>query len=170
MKNKYLLAAAFILAASSAAKAEMTVPDKVVAVLDGDTVDVLVDRKTIRIRLADIDAPEKNQPFGQRSRQSLARMVVGNPVAVDVKGTDRYGRTLGMVYAKICAPACVAVNANAEQIKAGMAWAYRFHEKATSPAMLQLETEARNKQVGLWSAPNAVEPWKWRHQKNAGSE
>ncbi|EBG8071303.1 thermonuclease family protein [Salmonella enterica subsp. enterica] len=140
---------------------------KVVRVLDGDTFELLVDQQPVRIRVTGIDAPEKDQPFGQRSRQSLAGMVDGNPVAVRVKGKDRYGRTLGAVYAKICAPSapCLAVYVNAEQVKTGMAWAYRFHGQAVDPAMLKLETQARGERVGLWSTPNAVEPWKWRHQK-----
>ncbi|HGV2041717.1 TPA: thermonuclease family protein [Escherichia coli] len=138
---------------------------KVVRVLDGDTFELLVDQRPVRIRVTGIDAPEKDQPFGQRSRQSLAGMVDNNPVAVLVRGKDRYGRTLGTVYAKICTPApCRSVYVNAEQVKAGMAWAYRFHGQAVDPAMLKLETQARSERVGLWSVPHAVEPWKWRHQ------
>ncbi|EAO8064073.1 hypothetical protein EGD12_21720 [Salmonella enterica] len=145
---------------------------KVVRVLDGDTFELLVDQRPVRIRVTGIDAPEKDQPFGQRSRQSLAGMVDGNPVAVLVKGKDRYGRTLGTVYAKICAPSvpCQTVHVNAEQVKAGMAWAYRFHGQAVDPAMLKLETQARSERVGLWSAPNAVEPWKWRHQMESAAK
>ncbi|ECD1574141.1 thermonuclease family protein [Salmonella enterica subsp. enterica serovar Virchow] len=145
---------------------------KVVRVLDGDTFELLVDQQPVRIRVTGIDAPEKDQPFGQRSRQSLADMVDGNPVAVRVKGKDRYGRTLGAVYAKICAPSapCHAVYVNAEQVKTGMAWAYRFHGQAADPAMLKLETKARSERVGLWSTPTAVEPWKWRHQKGSANE
>ncbi|HBM2415623.1 TPA: thermonuclease family protein [Salmonella enterica subsp. enterica serovar Heidelberg] len=145
---------------------------KVVRVLDGDTFELLVDQQTVRIRVTGIDAPEKDQPFGQRSRQSLAGMVDGNPVAVRVKGKDRYGRTLGAVYAKICAPSapCLAVYVNAEQVKTGMAWAYRFHGQAVDPAMLKLETQARSERVGLWSAPNAMEPWKWRHQMESAGK
>ncbi|HGE5121735.1 TPA: thermonuclease family protein [Escherichia coli] len=138
---------------------------KVGRVLDGDTFELLVDQQPVRIRVIGIDAPEKDQPFGKQSRQSLASMVDNNPVAVLVRGEDRYGRTLGTVYAKICTPApCRSVYVNAEQVKAGMAWAYRFHGQAVDPAMLKLETQARGERVGLWSAPNAVEPWKWRHQ------
>ncbi|HHZ0716550.1 TPA: thermonuclease family protein [Escherichia coli] len=101
---------------------------KVVRVLDGDTFELLVDQRPVRIRVTGIDAPEKDQPFGQRSRQSLAGMVDNNPVAVLVRGKDRYGRTLGTVYAKICATSapCHSVHVNAEQVKAGMAWAYRY--------------------------------------------
>ncbi|HHG2762756.1 TPA: thermonuclease family protein [Escherichia coli] len=145
---------------------------KVGRVLDGDTFELLVDQQPVRIRVIGIDAPEKDQPFGQRSRQSLASMVDNNPVAVLVRGKDRYGRTLGTVYAKICAPSapCHSVHVNAEQVKAGMAWAYRFHGQAVDPAMLKLETQARSERVGLWSAPNAVEPWKWRHQMESAGK
>ncbi|HGA7067000.1 TPA: thermonuclease family protein [Salmonella enterica subsp. enterica serovar Saintpaul] len=144
---------------------------KVGRVLDGDTFELLVDQQPVRIRVIGIDAPEKDQPFGKQSRQSLASMVDGNPVAVLVRGKDRYGRTLGTVYAKICPPApCRSVYVNAEQVKAGMAWAYRFHGQAVDPAMLKLETQARSERVGLWSAPNAVEPWKWRHQMESAGK
>lgn len=145
---------------------------KVVRVLDGDTFELLVDQQPVRIRVIGIDAPEKDQPFGQRSRQSLAGMIDRNSVAVRVKGKDRYGRTLGAVYAKICAPSapCRAVYVNAEQVKTGMAWAYRFHGQAVDPAMLKLETQARSERVGLWSVPNAVEPWKWRHQMESAGK
>ena len=144
---------------------------KVVRVLDGDTFELLVDQRPVRIRVTGIDAPEKDQPFGQQSRQSLASMVDNNPVAVLVRGKDRYGRTLGTVYAKICTPApCRSVYVNTEQVKAGMAWAYRFHGQAVDPAMLKLETQARSERVGLWSAPNAVEPWKWRHQMESAAK
>lgn len=145
---------------------------KVGHVVDGDTFELLVDEQPIpiRIRVAGIDAPEKDQPFGQQSRQSLAGLVNGHPVAVFVKGIDRYGRTLGTVYAKICAPACLSVYVNAEQVKVGMAWAYRLHGKAVDPTMVELETNARSERVGLWSTPAAIEPWKWRHQKGNTNE
>lgn len=145
---------------------------KVSRVLDGDTFELLIDEQPtpVRVRLTGIDAPEKEQPFGQRARQSLASMVNDNPVAVDVTDIDRYGRLLGTVYTKICAPACLSVDVNAEQVKNGMAWAYRFHNKAVIPAMLDLETKARNKNIGLWSDPNAVEPWKWRHQMKSANK
>lgn len=145
---------------------------KVGHVVDGDTFELLVDERPIpiRIRVAGIDAPEKDQPLGQQSRQSLAGLVNGHPVAVFVKGIDRYGRTLGTVYAKICAPACLSVYVNAEQVKAGMAWAYRLHGKAVDPTMVELETKARSERVGLWSTPAAIEPWKWRHQKGNTNE
>jgi micrococcal nuclease len=90
----------------------------VVGVLDGDTVDVLVDRKPVRVRLAEIDAPEKAQAFGTRSRQALAAAVFQQVVMVRTSGTDRYGRTIGTLLVD-------GRSINRLMVAQGMAWVYR---------------------------------------------
>lgn len=143
---------------------------EVVRILDGDTIDVLVNRQTVRVRLADIDAPESGQAFGQRARQRLADMTFRQQVEVVEKDTDRYGRTLGVVYAMMTYPGNAAqlTNVNAVMVQEGMAWAYRYYGKPTDPQMYALEQQARRERRGLWSDPNAQEPWKWRRaSKNA---
>ncbi|EIN3662836.1 thermonuclease family protein [Yersinia rohdei] len=129
---------------------------EVIRIIDGDTVEVLVNKKPLRIRLADIDAPESKQPFGQRSRQSLADLIFRHQVVIADKGTDRYNRTLGTIYTT------GNFNVNAEQVRRGMAWAYRYHERPTNAAMLTLEIEAKAARRGLWGDSSAIEPWKWR--------
>lgn len=129
---------------------------EVIRIIDGDTVEVLVNNKPLRIRLADIDAPESKQPFGQRSRQSLADLIFRHQVVIADQGTDRYNRTLGTIYTN------ENINVNAEQIRRGMAWAYRYHERPTNQTMLTLEIEAKAARRGLWGDSNAIEPWKWR--------
>ena len=48
----------------------------VVNVIDGDTITVLDSNKVQhRVRIAGIDAPEKNQPFGNASRKRLGELV-----------------------------------------------------------------------------------------------
>ncbi|EJD3148829.1 thermonuclease family protein [Salmonella enterica] len=136
---------------------------EVVRVLDGDTIDVLTDNKQVRVRLVGIDAPEKQQAFGQRARQYLAGLTFRRSIRVVEQETDRYGRTLGVVWID-------GQNINAAMVQQGMAWAYRYHERATDPAMLNIETQARTEKVGLWSDPHAIEPWKWRHQKKKQGE
>lgn len=86
----------FTLLFAGFARAELV--GQVVSILDGDTIDVLVDRHPVRVRLAQIDAPEKHQAFGTRSRQALAQLVFRLPVRVVEKGRDRYGRVIGTVY------------------------------------------------------------------------
>ena len=83
---------------------------RVVGVADGDTLTVLdAWRQQIKVRLAEIDAPEKAQPYGQRSKQALSGLCYGREAIIDNKGRDRYGRTIGRVR-------CGGVDVNAEQM------------------------------------------------------
>ncbi|MFU2883559.1 thermonuclease family protein [Pseudomonas aeruginosa] len=137
----------------SAARADFAGP--VIAILDGDTIDVLIDRQPVRVRLAQIDAPEKRQAFGTRSRQALSALVFRQSVTVADAGRDRYGRVLGTVYVS-------GVNVNAEMVRQGMAWVYRQY--ATDRSLFALENEARADRRGLWADPSPVPPWQFRRQ------
>ncbi|EEJ9946437.1 micrococcal nuclease, partial [Salmonella enterica subsp. enterica serovar Typhimurium] len=68
---------------------------KVTRVLDGDTIEVLQDKTPVRVRLANIDAPEKKQPFGSWSSKQLKSLIAGQPVTVTYMQKDRYGRVIG---------------------------------------------------------------------------
>ena len=142
---------------------------KVVRILDGHTVELATIPATVlayespnRLRLNGIDAPEKKQAFGQRSKQYLADLIGGKSVTVYFTKYDRYHRLLGDISLKECKPECRTLDVNAAMVHAGMAWAYRYHNEATSPKMASLEATARNSKQGLWQEPNPVEPWKWR--------
>ena len=69
----------------------------VVGITDGDTLTVLIAKQQLKIRLADIDAPESKQPFGTRSRQSLAALCFKKDARLETQGKDRYGSTIGTV-------------------------------------------------------------------------
>ena len=127
---------------------------RVVSVHDGDTLTVLVDRHQVKVRLTDIDAPELKQPFGTRSRQSLAELCFGKEATLDVRGQDRYKRTLAHV-------TCAGTDANAEQVRRGYAWTYTRYARANSP-LIAIQSEARSAHRGLWSEPSPVAPWEWR--------
>ncbi|EMZ5627905.1 TPA: thermonuclease family protein [Enterobacter asburiae] len=138
--------------------ASADISGRIVRVLDGDTVEVLeTGNRLTRVRLAGIDAPEKSQPFGQRSRQELTSMVAQRNVTITGEETDRYGRRLGTVWLG-------ATDVNAAQIRKGLAWVYRYHGKPVRPDYAVLEAEARRQSVGLWSEPGQTEPWHWRSQ------
>jgi endonuclease YncB( thermonuclease family) len=92
--SRQLVALAFCLLFLPPAHAE-TFTGKVVTILDGDTVEVLVDQRPQRVRLEGIDAPEKAQPFGARAKQRLADLVGGQVVTVESEKVDKYGRTVG---------------------------------------------------------------------------
>jgi endonuclease YncB( thermonuclease family) len=127
---------------------------RVVSVHDGDTLTVLIDHRQVRVRLTEIDAPELGQPFGKRSRQSLSELCFGKTAALDVRGRDRYKRTLAHV-------TCAGTDANAEQVRRGYAWTFVRYARPGSP-LLALESEARAAHRGLWQDSAPVPPWDWR--------
>jgi endonuclease YncB( thermonuclease family) len=106
------------------------------------------------VRLTDIDAPELHQPFGTRSKQSLSELCFGKIAALDVRGHDRYQRTLAQV-------TCAGTDANAEQVRRGYAWTFVRYARPGSP-LLALEKEARAAHRGLWQDSAPVPPWDWR--------
>jgi len=86
-----------ILVLPLSAKAE-TLVGKVVGVTDGDTIKVLVEERTIKVRLAEIDTPERGQPWASRAKQALSDKVFGDEIEVRVVTIDRYGRTVGHLW------------------------------------------------------------------------
>lgn len=150
------IALAASLALSSLAWADFT--GNVVSVADGDTITVLDAGKVQhKIRLSEIDAPEKAQPFGNRSKQALSALVYGKTVLIVDQGHDRYKRTIGRVYQG-------DVDVSAEQVKQGMAWVYRKYSKDVT--LPPLEDEAKAQRLGLWADAEPVPPWTWRHSKH----
>lgn len=122
-----------------------TLQGRVVGVTDGDTVKVLDASHTEwKIRLMGIDAPEKKQAFGIRSKSNLSDLVYDKTVVVEYS-KDRYGRTVGKILVN-------GVDANLEQIKAGMAWHYKKYAKeqpiADRETYAQAEDRARAGQRG----------------------
>ena len=155
-----LLFATLLLATSAHAA---TITGTVVSVADCDTVTVLDATKTQhKIRLTGIDAPEKAQPFGRRSKSSLSDLVYLKQVNVETDKKDRYGRNLGKVLVN-------GKDANLMQIERGMAWHYKAYEREQSSvdrkAYAEAENAARALRVGLWADKKAVPPWEFRRQK-----
>jgi endonuclease YncB( thermonuclease family) len=143
-----------LLASQTAFSAEM-LHGHIVGVADGDTVTLLDDTNTrIKVRLHQIDAPEKRQDFGQRSKQSLSDLVFGKEVDVEVVTVDKYGRSVGRILVG-------GQDANLEQVRRGMAWVYKKY--ADEPAYFEAEQAAKASGKGLWSQSNPTEPWVFRH-------
>lgn len=128
----------------------------VVAITDGDTLKVRCpDQPQQPIRIAEIDAPEKAQPFGQVSRQRLADLCFNTRATVRPDTTDRYGRTVAHVE-------CKGEDAGTAQVRDGMAWVFRRY--SDNPEPIDLEAKARATRRGLWADPAPVPPWDFRHQ------
>lgn len=150
-----LVALAIALLSPVSARAAESFEAKVVEIMDGDTVGALRTdtRAHVKIRLAEIDAPEKSQPFGNQSKKALSALVFGKVVRVDVQTTDRYGRLVGRIYSG-------DTDVNAAQVQRGMAWAYtRYSKDAKFPL---LEAEARAARRGLWTDAHPMAPWDYR--------
>lgn len=127
---------------------------KVIVVMDGDTVMVLRGGKKIKVRLANIDAPESAQEFGKESRQALANMVLKKQVHVSSKAVDSYGRLIAELSVD-------GKNVNEAQVSNGMAWDNsRSHR---NPRYQSLGKQAQQSRRGLWSkSSQPVSPEQWR--------
>lgn len=158
--NKAIVIFIFI-SLANIANAE-TITGKVVAVSDGDTLTLLdSSQRQVKVRLAQIDAPEKKQDYGQVSKQALSGLVFGKQVTVDVETIDRYKRTVGKVRIS-------GVDANLNQVQNGMAWVYRQYAK--DQAYFAAEDSAKAAKVGLWSQPEPTPPWEFRKQRKKSNE
>lgn len=142
-----------------------TLEGKVVGVADGDTVTVLVDgHDQVHVRISGIDAPEKKQVFGQRSKQAMSACAFGKQVVVEWRKKDRYGRAVGKLTVN-------GVDCGLRQIELGMAWHYKAYAKeqarADREAYATAEDEAKAARRGLWSDANPTPPWEFRHPKKS---
>ena len=136
-----------------------TLSGRVVAIADGDTLTVLTEgREQVRVRLSDIDTPERRQPWGTRARERLSELAFGQEVRVTVRDTDRYGRVVGRVWAG-------TTDVNAAMVRDGAAWVYRRYSQDIG--LLRLEAEAKSARRGLWGLPEAdrTPPWEWRAER-----
>jgi micrococcal nuclease len=133
---------------------------KVVSVTDGDTIKVFnADQGQVKIRLYGIDTPEKAQPYGKAAGKHLASLIAAGAVEVESVATDRYGRTVGIVWDN-------ETNINQQMVQAGYAWVYqRYCDKPFCDYWLALEGEAKTDKKGLWQEPDPVPPWEWRRRK-----
>jgi micrococcal nuclease len=161
---------------------------KVIEVLDGDTVLIKRSNGLQKVRLAEIDAPEKAQPFGPAAQQSLSGMVMKKQVKF-VSGTvDQYGRLVAHL-------SIDGLDVNSEQVRRGMAWAaagWRQSRRAptgaplagdnsnfaslaasrqslrdpvhSNKALIALQNEAKQVLRGLWAQSDPIPPWEWRKQ------
>jgi micrococcal nuclease len=142
---------------------------KVIGVADGDTVKVLVGKETVTVRLEGIDAPELGQSYGREAKLALARSVTGKTVTVKQTGTDKFGRTLGVVMVN-------GVDINAKLVEDG--WAWHFQPVNDEQRLARLEDAARRAKRGLWGDNHPLSPWEYRarqakslpaHEKSANS-
>jgi endonuclease YncB( thermonuclease family) len=164
-------ACGFALLLALAASSDVRSPDdsasyqaRAVHIRDGDSLIVSDGARQRDLRIAEVDSPERGQPWGKRATQALARLVMGKELRVELVEIDRYGREVSNVWADGVCVAC-------ELVRRGDAWAYRKYLR--DPALLELERQAREARLGLWSQPAHafIPPWEWRHgARTVGAE
>ena len=132
---------------------------KVTRVVDGDTVAFKVhDGPIEKVRLADIDTPERDQPWGTEATTALRQWSMSKSARIEVVDTDRYGRLVATLWVD-------DENINRSLVKEGHAWVYRKYLRDTS--LIKLEAKARSTRTGLWSSNNVIEPSDWRKGKRS---
>ena len=148
----FLICAGIALAAPPKVIEQLT--GKVIGVTDGDTVTLLVNETPIKVRLDGIDAPETKQSYGNESKQALASMVFGKSIVLKKTGTDKYGRTLGVIMLG-------GSDINARMIVDGWAWHYKAYNDESR--LTSFEATAKSAHRGLWADANRpVPPWDYR--------
>jgi micrococcal nuclease len=147
-----VLSAVFLAAAGHVCAEELS--GEVVGIIDGDTLIVLVAERPLRVRLAEIDAPEKGQAFGKKARQHLGDLCIRRPAQVTSQVRDAYGRIVARVQ-------CDGTDVSEAQVRAGFAWVFTKYAPLDSPLYV-LEAQARAARRGLWAGSRPQAPWDWR--------
>jgi micrococcal nuclease len=131
----------------------------VVGITDGDTLTLLTpEHQKVKVRFAEIDAPEHSQAFGKRAKQALSDLCFQKQAEVRLTGAEHRDRPIGYV-------TCDGTEVNPAMMKAGMAWAHPKYAK--DPALYTLQDEARTAKRGLWIDPSPIPPWVFRKAQRA---
>lgn len=127
---------------------------KVIGIIDGDTYDILVDNRPVRIRMDGIDAPERGMPYNKKAKKYLSDLIFGKMVKVLELKKDRNGRSVSQTFL------ADGTDVSFEMIKAGYAWHYKKYSKDKTYTNAEIQT--RIKKIGLWTEPNPLPPWEVR--------
>lgn len=136
--------------------AQTKLKGKAIKIIDGDTFDLLVDKTTYRIRLADIDCPEKGQDYYKISKQALSDYLYGSYIEVIYTKKDRNGRILGTVYNG-------PVYINLIMVEEGYAW--HFKKYSSDQRFAKAEINSKKAKRGLWKQPKPIAPWDFRQMR-----
>lgn len=143
------------------ARAEGVLVGTVTRVHDGDSLTLQQQDRRIVVRLAAVDAPELDQPYGREAMLALRACAFGRRVVIQVHGPDRHGRTVGTLDS-------LGRDCGLAQVRAGLAWHYKAFEReqpvADRGSYAAAEREARRLRIGLWSQPRPTSPWDYRRQ------
>lgn len=155
MRQRILALACLVVTSSGQAD---TLIGRVVAITDGDTLVIQAEHGRQEIRVAGIDAPERVQSFGARSRANLGQWVFQKHASAECLNSTGNAP-------KRCVVRVDGEDVGLRQLRDGMAWWVREDFESQTPEALsyqQAETMARLRRLGLWSETNPRPPWDWR--------
>ena len=132
-----------------------TLEGLVISVADGDTLTLQVGEQRYRIRLSEIDTPEREQPWGDEAKSALVSKVEAKRVLVTISDTDQYGRKVGKVWLN-------GRDINRELVSEGYSWVYERY--LVDKTLLNDQDLAKSEKKGLWSSPEPIPPWQWRRR------
>ena len=112
--------------------------------------------KVYKLRLTEIDAPERDQPFGRQSKVFLRELLKDGEFDANIDGKDQYDRYLARLYDN-------GIDINRKMVNEGMAWVYDFY--VTDKTFYNNQKLAQTKKKGIWSKRYPVPPWKWREAR-----
>lgn len=159
-KRTLILFLWFLAACNTVGTIPNTFEARVIGVKDGDTIEVFYNGEAQTVRLLGVDCPEKKQAFGTRAKLFTSALCFGKTVRVESTGKrDRYKRIVATVFVD-------GKNLNAELVKAGMAWHYKYY--SNDEELAHLEEDAKLNRVGLWVDKEPVAPWEYRKAKRNG--
>ena len=133
---------------------------RVSSVTDGDTLTVSDGERSVVVRLAEIDAPEDGQAWGRQARRALGDLAMDQIVKVDERDTDKYGRTVAHILLG-------RMDVGEELVRQGHAW--HFTRYSDDAHLAELQETARAAHAGLWSLPDPIAPWDYRHPELAAN-
>lgn len=129
-------------------------------IIDGDSLLIVSDNKTIEVRLYGIDCPEYKQPFSNVAKKMVQKKVNDREVLVQPEYYDKYERMVAIVHYG-------DETLNSELVRAGLAWVSPyFCRKEICSAWLQMENSARESKRGLWREKQPIPPWQWKKMKH----
>lgn len=123
---------------------------RIIKVLDGDS---FLCRDRIEIRLAGLDAPEKDMPGSREARQWLTKTLANRIIKIYTVDRDRYLRFIAFVFIKPLKEPTPSLqdSVNYQMIERGLAWVYYHHSiKPFFAKLHHAQKKAMDKRSGLW--------------------
>lgn len=143
--------------AEEAAESHHMLSGRATRIIDGDTLEVQVGQRTLRVHVNGVDAPEPAQAWGKQAQAALSQLVLGQSVDLEPVGPDSGKRVTAIVFVG-------EAEVGAALVSDGNAWADRQDLRPSDIGLCEVEASAREAHRGLWSLPAAqrIAPWEFR--------